>query len=105
MKCLGSGRYTMRTQAPMKTPGRVPTITAQVRGPKHAAFSDVAVNPAGNGHDVEDVVGCRDGGSGVTQYAHLKGKQQEGARDAAHEGEKGHPKCREKRNQWVNVES
>ena len=65
---------------------------------------DVAVNPAGNCHDVENVVGCRDGGSRVAQDTHLKGKQQEGARDAAHGGEKGHPKCREKWYQWVNVE-
>ena len=49
------------------------------QGPYHAPFPPVAVNPAGNGHNIEHLVGGAHRRMGVVQKGHLKRQQQKSA--------------------------
>ena len=71
--------------------------------PVHPALPDEAVNPAGDGHDVEDQVGGRNRRAGEVEDAHLEGQQQESPGHPAHGGEGGDHQGDERRNERVDL--
>lgn len=60
------------------------------QGPQHPAFAEVAVNPGGDGHHVEEMVGGRHRRPGQAEHAHLEGQEQKGSRQPAHRHHRRH---------------
>jgi molybdopterin-binding protein len=66
--------------------------------PHHPALSEIAIHPAGDGHDIEQLVSSADRGIGVAEKRHLKRQQKECTRNAAHGGEKRYYECDQRGN-------
>ena len=102
---LGIGQILDADDGAEEHPGQGADDHRPGQGPDHAPFPDIAVDTAGDGDDVEQMVGGADRGGRKMQNTDLKGQEDEGAGDPAHGGEKGNPEGHQRRQPGADLDA